>query len=330
MALTRLAVASWNSFVSRNLSIHPDLVGATHEFPHEQHVVTIALPSRQHLPTEPLRGELLTFNHYTEVDGKKTPIQLWIHAVDVTVSITEQVSVPREILDRAPNAFEIVSKEQQEHLNHLAATYQAVAERGFDLWIRTLRWKCDNSTIGRPDISGFESGWSTCLIAKPEDKRIWIAPMVFQVRGGKMVTPEVWEEVRSSLDFGLVPPIYVDLVMDATEHIKLGDLQRAVVDMAIACESFLRTLVAVSLPTGLQNSIVTYIDDVNIRPILDKFIPDILDSLEKKELDKIKGKLHALFDVRNKIVHKGSGSGVTAEMCREYLETAKRLIALRR
>jgi hypothetical protein len=105
MALTRLAVASWNRFVSRNLLIHPDLVGATHEFPHEQHVVTIALPSRRHLPTEPLRGELLTFNHYTEVDGKKTPIQLWVHAVDVTVSISEQVSVPREILVPLPKVY---------------------------------------------------------------------------------------------------------------------------------------------------------------------------------------------------------------------------------
>jgi hypothetical protein len=329
MTRAKMTIASWNRFISRNLSIHPDLIGAAHEFSHEQHKITIRLPSIKHLPTEPNRGELVTFNHYTEVDGKKTPIQYWVHVVDVLVEIPVKVSVPREMLDRPPNAFEIVSKNQQKYLNQLASTHGAIAERAFDLWLRTLRWKCDNSAIGRPEISGFESGWSTYLIAEPEDKEIWIAPMVFQAKGSKIVTPEVWEEVRSSLDSGLAPPVYADLVMDAIEHIKLGDLQRAVVDVAIACESFLRTLVAVSLPTGLQDSIITYIDDANIRPILDKFIPDILDPLEKKELDKIKGKLHAIFDVRNKIVHKGSGSGVTAEMCRGYIETAKRLIALR-
>ena len=329
MALVELSLASWNRFLSRNLSIHPDLIGATHEFTYEQSRITITLPSSKHLPDEPNRGELLTFNYYREVGGNNIPLQYWVHAVDVTVSIPTKVSVPKEILDGPPNAFKVVSEKQQEHLNGLTVTYVIVAEKAFDLWLRTLRWKCDNSAIGRPEIMGFESGWSTYLIAKPNAQRIWIAPKVLHSKGSKMLTPVVWEEVRRSLISGDTPPIYIDLIMDATEHIKLGDRQRAVVDMAVACESFLRTLVAESLPHGLQNSIVTYVDDANIRPVLDKFVTDILDLTQQKALKKIRSRLHELFDLRNKLVHKGTGALVTIEKCHEYLEVAKKLIAIR-
>ena len=329
MTLIRLATASLNRFVPRNLSIHPDLVGAVHEFIHEKHRINIALPLPQHFPTEPNQGELLTFSHYREVNGKKIPSQLWVHAVDVVVAIPEELSVPREILDRPPNAFEIVPKAQQEHLDHLAATYEAVAERAFDLWIRTLRWKCDNSAIGRPEITSYGSGWSTYLVAQPQDQRIWIGPMVFQLKGTKMVTPDIWEEAGTSLKLEVTPPVFIDLIMDAAEHIKLGDLRRAIIDMAIACEVFLRMLLAKSLPPDLQACIVTYVDDANIRPVLEKFVPDILSKAERKELDKIRSKLHALFDIRNEIVHKGRVSELTKERCDAFLEATKELVALR-
>ena len=325
----KLSIFSWNRFISRNLSIHPDLVGGVHEFPYEQYKVTVALPSRQHLPTEPDKENLLTFYRYKDKDGKKIPVELTVHAVDVSVRIPDEVSVPEEILNRPSNAFDIIPKEKQEHLDHLAATYETVAERAFDLWIRTLRWKCDNSTIGRPEIRGPESGWSTYLITQPHEKRIWSSSKVFYIIGTKMITPKMWQEVESSLKMKCQPPIFIDLTMDAIEHINVGDLKRAIVDMAIACESFLRMIVEKSLPNGLQVSIATYIDDANIRPVLEKFVPDILNEKERKEFNKIKSKLHELCDLRNNIVHKGQSSELTEERCNSFLRTTKRLLGLR-
>jgi hypothetical protein len=328
MEMVQVTIASWNRFVPRNLSIHPDLVGAVNHFPFEENEITIKLPSQRHMPTEPNRVELLTFNHYRELNGKKTPIELWVNGVDVEVSIAKEISLPRETLNMPPNAIEIIPKPQQEHLNHLAAAYGSIAERAFELWIRTLRWKCDNSAIGRPEISGCESGWSTYLIARPQDKRVWIASPVFEVRGAKMVTPEMWAEVEYSLKQGCIPPVYIDLMMDAAEHIKLDDLQRATVDMAIACETFLRMLVAKSLPSSLQSSVATYIDDANIRQVLEKFVPETLNEADRKELDKIKSTLHTLFDTRNNLVHKGQVSGLTKGLCEAFLETTKKLVKL--
>lgn len=329
MDLAQFAIGSWNRFLTRNLSIHPELVGAEHKFQYEDHQINISLPSSSNLPTEPCSGERLRFNVYTETEGRKIPSQLWVQSVDVTVSIVEKVLLPTEITKHPPNRTDLVTKTQQEALNKTAAMHGIIAEKAFDLWIRTLRWKVDNSSIGRPEISGHQSGWSTYLVAQPDGKEIWIAPVSLVANASKMVTPETWEVVASALQANRTPPVYVDLVMDATEHLKMGDLLRATVEMAMGCEIFLRTLVAERLPTDLHASIAEYLDDANVRRVLDKFFPDILNPEELLHLKKIKSELHQLFDLRNMIVHKGHKAALSREHCEKFLKVSKKLLSLR-
>lgn len=328
MEQTVLNLVSWNRFVPRNLSIHRELVGAAHQFNFEESQITIKLPTTQHLPTEPNQEGPLSFNCWKEVDGKKIPEQYHVNSVDIEVSIAEKITFPSKVLEVPPCAHEIIPETQQEHLNVLASKNSSVAERAFDLWIRTLRWKSDYSAIGRPEISGCESGWSTYLVAKPQEKRVWIAPSIHVVRGVCTVTPEMWEAVMASLKNGCSPPVYIDLMMDAAEHIKLDDLQRAIVDMAIACETFLRMIVARNLPDNIQSSVASYIDDANIRQVLEKFVPEILCNQGKNDLGKIKSKLHLLFDTRNGIVHKGQTANLNKNLCESFLETTRKLVGL--
>jgi predicted transglutaminase-like cysteine proteinase len=118
-------------------------------------------------------------------------------------------------------------------------------------------------------------------------------------------------------------------MFDAIEHLKLGDLQRAVVDMAVSCESYLRLLIANNLPVDLLNSIKEYIDDVNIRPVLMKFVPEIFNEEERKRLQKIEGALNKLFDTRNDILHAGRAEHLTMPDCEKYLKATRELIRLR-
>jgi hypothetical protein len=282
------------------------------------------------LPTEPNQEGQLSFNGWREQNGKKVPIQYSVNTVDIEVATKEKILLPCKVLDVSPCAYKIISKEQQENLNHLVAVYGSTAERAFALWIKTLRWKCNNSAIGRPEISGCESGWSTYLVAKPQDKRVWIAPQIIVAMGSKMVTPEIWADVENSLKQGCTSPVYIDLMMDANEHIKLDDVQRATVDIAIACETFLRMILASTLPSNLQPAIAIYIDDANIRQVIEKFIPEVLNDAERKDFNKIKSKLHILFDNRNKIVHKGDMSSLTKKVCESFIETANKLFEMKK
>lgn len=328
MERANLSVASWNRFTTTNLVITPDLVGSAHEFVHAGCKVKISLPSKAHLPSEPLEGELLTFSTYQEIDGQKIPVQFWVHAVDVMVYITEQISLPEEILERAPNAYELLSESKQEQLNTMAASYTAIAEKVFELWIRTLRWKSDNSAIGRPRVIGYESGWATYLITESSNKRIWSWRDPFTITAAKAVTSDMWKSASEALQKSESPPIYVELLFDGIEHIKLGDFQRAIVDMAVACETYLRTLVANSLPASLSSAVKQYIDDANVRQVLTKFIPEILTEEENKNLEKIESSLHKLFDTRNDIVHTGKTVQITADDCQKYVDVTSRLFLI--
>lgn len=116
--------------------------------------------------------------------------------------------------------------------------------------------------------------------------------------------------------------------MDSIEHVKSGELQRGIVETAMGCEVFLRTLVAGSLSPALQPSISAYVDDANIRVVLEKFVPEVIATDRVEEFDAIKSKLHKLFDVRNSIVHKGRGENLSRPQCEEFIEVATKLISL--
>jgi hypothetical protein len=330
MSDIKLTMASWNKFLTRELIIHPDLVGAEHEFTHENCKVRIQLPSKKHLPKEPLEGKLLTFSVYREVDGQVIPSNFWVHAVDVVVCISEEVTVPEDILKQSPNAYEIIPKTQQHQLDEVAKAYTTIAEKAFDTWIRILRWKCDNSSIGRPEISDHESGSGTYLTTASAGQRIWVwqAPIPWEI-GQEVVTPEIWNDANSALQVGIKPPVFVELMFDTMEHMKLGDLQRATVDMAVACECYLRMLVSNSFPAGINRSIREYLGDANIRSVLTRFVPEILDQKEKTQLEKIASKLHKLFDTRNDIVHTGRTTILKLVDCQQFLDATRKLFALR-
>jgi hypothetical protein len=119
-------------------------------------------------------------------------------------------------------------------------------------------------------------------------------------------------------------------MFDAVEHMKLGDFQRATVDMAVACEAYLRMLVSSSLPSDLNNSVREYLDEANIRRVLTKLVPEILSDQERQQLKHIQGRLHKLFDVRNDIVHIGPTQGLDSRDCQQFLEATKTLIGIRK
>lgn len=305
---------------------------ASHEFVYENCEIKIQLPSKKYLPTEPCEGELLTFNVYKDIDGHKVPSKIWVHAVDVTVFGENTVTVPADILKQSPNAYDIVSKNQHIELDRVAKTYATIAEKAFDLWLRILRWKSNDSGIGRPEINGYQSGWSTYLTTKATNRRIWMwsehNTIVIEV-DPVGITPEIWTTVDVALQSDERPPVFIELMFDAIEHLAMGELHRATVDMAVACECYLRMIVTNSLPIGTSGSIREYLDEASIRIVLTKFAPEILNQKELGELKTIVGTLHQLFDLRNKIVHAGQIAGLKSQDCSRYLTATQKLLTLR-
>jgi hypothetical protein len=261
-------------------------------------------------------------------DGQMQPLEVNIHDVDVVVSIPGRTSVSEEARTKVVTQKSI-SEQQQKHLEKLVSEYGNVARRAFDLWIRTLRWKADDSRIGLPEVIGVETGWGTEIREKDTPNRIWAGGKSLIIYVGKTVTVEVWNEVSAALNAGESPPIYYDFLYDAMAHLERGDFQRTVVDAAVAAETYMRTIVQEGLPIDLDASLQEYINEANIRQVVEKFFPERLDMEQRKTFKKtLKSKLHQLFDDRNDIMHLGQKEGLTKQHCRRIIKSVSDLLSL--
>lgn len=238
------------------------------------------------------------------------------------------VGLPSEVLDRPPKAVDLFSANQRKGLDKQAERYGEIAAEAFDLWIRTLRWKCRSSLIGRPAIQGFETAWGTYLLDDCSKKRIWVAPRMLTLGRYKRVTVQHRIAVGDALENGLSPPVFYDLLFDGEEHLRVGDLQRAVVDLAVACESFVRAEVVQWLPSTLKEALRNYIEEANVRQFAIHFFPEILTPEDQKRLERLNCSLHRLFDARNTILHSGHKEDLTLDDCSEFLDVARELFSM--
>jgi hypothetical protein len=320
MNLVRVEAISWNRFLTKNFAVVPELLGRSHEFQFHQGIVSIELPTRSG------GEERVKILSYRQDTGR--PTRFWVNSVDVLVRLHRQVNVPEQVLHQPPNAYDVLSQDQQDHLEKTAETHGSLSEKVFDVWLRTLRWKSNNAFIGRPEVRGPESGWTTYLLDETTRHRFWAATQVFRASPGQAVTLAEWEEAGQALKNGIKSPVFYDLMFDAIEHFRLGDLQRSVVDAAVACESFMRGKVMQQLPSGLSNTLRRYIDEANIRQVLTRFYPEILNDDETKNLKAINSILHQLFDARNTILHSGYKGDLTSDECHKYLEATQKLVSI--
>jgi hypothetical protein len=319
---------SWNRFITRNLVVVPELVGEANEFQFEKSQVRIELPTEDKLTENRDDDSALEISSYKMKNGRKIPVAIAVRSVDVLVHINERVSLPEEVLNHRPNPIDLLSEEQRKLLDRLATTHGEIASRAFELWIKTLRWKSSNSAIGRPEVHGSESGWTTYLLNKPTKWQFWAAPHVLTATIYEPITSLQWHEVEEALKLGQQPPIYIDLMFDGIEQFKLGDLQRSVVDLAVACEAFMRARVMQNLPSGITAPVLKYIDEAPIQQVLDKFFKETWSDEQNRSLRSIRSTLHQLFTARNDILHSGHKEDLTSVDCKKYIEATKKLIAI--
>ncbi|KAF5435933.1 hypothetical protein C5S35_09820 [Candidatus Methanophagaceae archaeon] len=235
-----MKVKSWNRFLTRNLVVKPEVLGCEHRFSFENRTVSIKIPSSNQVDSGQGYDKVASVAARRAVDDE--PFEFYIHKVDVEVSIPGTFSIPSELLNRPPNTPEVLE------LDKVAEQHQSIAEKAFEYWIRIVRWVCDDSRIGQNKVENYRSGWGTDLIDAECDTEVWAPVQRFYALGYKVLSVEEWKEIQSKLSLGSQPPIYVTFKHDAEENIRLGDYNRSLVDMAIACETFLRFTVLQRLP----------------------------------------------------------------------------------
>lgn len=262
---------SWNRFLIRNLVVAPDILGTQHHFSYKNSTVNVKIPGLDQVDRGKDYDEVASVGTSRAIDN--VTLDYHICKVDVEVFESMHFKVPVEVFTRNPKAYDLFTEEEQKHLNEISGQLETIAEEAFEYWTRIIRWVSDDSRIGRDRVEGFVSGWSTYLIDTGTSKKIWLKSQVFKVPAYKVINLEEWREIQQKLEAGAQPPVYIELKHNAEENIRLGEYQRALLDLAMACETFLRFAILQNLPDDLNPKVEKYIELANISQYFDQFFP---------------------------------------------------------
>jgi hypothetical protein len=310
-------------FRTPGLDIKPELLGATHQFHIDGHLVQIALPKLKVVEDK----DVLDLHCWQEIDGVRIPIEYSVGEIEVIVSIQNVKMLPILILEQRTNAYELVPSDLQDELRSTASSHTQLAERAVNIWARTLRWKTGNGRIVRGEFEGFDTGSGVTLIDAATKKRLWVhhEPIIIEVSAP--VEDIQWNKAGISLAAGEEPPVFIDIFFDAEMHLMADDLRRALVDAAVSAETYIRYIVQEALPSDLGQSAKELIDKTGIAQLMEKIFSEALAQLGKSDIDKdTKAKIRELFKARNLAVHKGKLENVDKDTCSKYINAVRSLI----
>lgn len=179
-----------------------------------------------------------------------------IRAIDVHVDATADFPVPAEVLRHRPNAYELIPSSIQEELKQTASKCTECADSAFEYRVSLLRWVTGSHRICRDARVGNSSGWSTYLAYSATGSEVWPQGQPIAISAYSTVTEKAWSKTNELAVAGVDPPIYAMLLGDALDYIDNGDFRRALVDLSVSCEVFLRSRVITVLPPGTSPQVI--------------------------------------------------------------------------
>lgn len=317
---------SWNKFLTRHFAVPPDVVGNQHTFPFENASILLKLPTSDQIDRDNGSDDVASISSRRATDNE--PLEIAVHKVDVEVTADFTFPIPSDALTRNPNAFDLFSEDQQNQLESSTNQHQKRAEGAFHYWVRVMRWVCDDYRIAREEVSGSSSGWGTYLLDEETGHRVWAQSLMFTFPGCRCVNETEWNAAQQKLADGMQPPVYMELKHGAQAQLELGDCRRALLDAAVACETYLRTIVIRHLPDSLNSRLVDYIEEGNIFQFINKFVPGFLDEAGNRQFKRLKSDLSSLFDRRNKLMHLGSTQDLNRDVCQRFIDVTEKLLAI--
>ena len=316
-------VKSWNRFITRWLAVKPELMGLKHQFQFEDNQVEISLPEVSQVKNHHDDSAMATVG--SKLAKNNEPLEYKIFQVDVRSNIGCTLDVDPETFNRNPVAYELYTDSEREMFEAQCNTHENYAKRALEHWFSILRWKLDDYRIGRVDLVDNDSGWSTYLEDIEKSKTIWIKQVCITVQGYKVITLNEWNDIQDCLNTFTKSPIYISLKHDAEYSMIHGDFVRCIVELAMACEVFMRFMVLDKLPKGLNSNLVEAIEEININQYVTKHFRALVPKDNLKEYGKMSKELSSLFSKRNKIVHMGNNDGANQNNCERFLKLTKNL-----
>jgi hypothetical protein len=190
-----------------------------------------------------------------------------------------------------------------------------------------MRWTTSDHRLGHLGTESHASGWTTYLIESESRHRVWGATAAIEINMGPEVTLAQWDSAAEKLVAARQPPVYVMLELEALGLLENGDYKRCIVELAVCCETFLRTSVLGRLP-ALPTDIWKHLEEANLNQYVTKFFPDTLTPERKVAFKPLQKELSSLLAKRNDIMHRGDATSATKDNCTRFAAVARQLLSL--
>jgi hypothetical protein len=302
-------------------------MGLCHTFVFEGREVAVRLPTIQ----EANRGDgfdrVAWKSSEHASDGQ--PISFVIEKVDVEVVINDELDVPHEAMTAENVNHPAYTAEQSARMKEVSDQHYAVSLRAFQHWLEVLRWASGQARIGQPSVSSIRSGWGTYLHEKNTGHRVWGNGETFYATLRSELTRPQWEAASTQLFKGEKLPMHLRFLHDAESSLMNAYFEKAILELALACEIYVRYAVFEHIPIGTPKEIVTYIEEANINRYISKLFRSLVQSKDESTYANLKEDLSSLISRRNSYVHMGKMDDPTADRCRRYVKAVKSLFQIK-
>jgi len=300
------------------LYLSQDLLGVSHYFEYKGYSVEIRIPSSN----ETLK--LRTAGSHI-IDGEEKPFLSQVKIVDVYIKI--------------PKALECINTQDENNVNpnhkltgcdpdKLIEELTGASISAFRFWLDIVRLITQDYNIGlrsrRPTTHGHAS-----IIYDDSEKRICSGPFCVTSKiVDRGIESGVWSKIQSELEKGTSLPIHLQFLIDANHALEDNRLKSCIIDLAMACETYLRFSVFDVLgecPEDVKSSM----ELANINAFTNGYFKNRVIPSHKTKYEKLKkDHLGSLFDARNKLVHMGEVKRVSHENCKRFINATNELFSV--
>lgn len=301
-------------FSVEGFSIAAELIGESLTFVDEGVLTKLILPPIEAVGDSPFDHAPASSSAKRRNGEKLEPIDYRIHAVDVEL-------FPEDSFDFAADPY---TQAERTRTSEISRPLAYRSEGALSTFFQVARWQARSPRIGRPTKMKADAGIT--LLARSDGRTLYVDGPTLYTEVAGWLTVLQWEAIGRALQDGARPPVYWDLFLEGEWLLHTGDLRRASLDMAMACEIFIQTKVSRSLPTQLAGSVRRFVEKANAGTQRDKLFAEALTPAQQLVWKDLKKHIKAIAERRNHVVHQGAATDLSHSQLRKEAEHIRTLL----
>lgn len=304
----------------KGLQVNQELLGTSHNFSYKDYMIEVRMP----VTTETSKVEIAATR---AVEDEILPVYSRVNIVDIYVDI--------------PEALECINDEDNNNvsLNHgvtgcepdkLIQIMTSISIGAFKQWVDIVRFVTGNYSIGHQPSYSMDSFEEVSIVESMSEKTVCRGSICFNgILVQHSIDNKAWREIQSKLTENFFLPIHYQFLIDASHALTEKRLKSCIIDLAMACETYIRYSVFEVLGECPED-IKSNLELSNINSFNNGYFKDRVVIAQQNQYNKLKVKnLSSLFDARNKLVHMGVKERVTHENCIRFIKTTRELFTIK-